>query len=216
MLNLELKLIFIILLIKFDIALSQIKCTSLESSTIETKSGKVKGLCSFVNAHDKIGEDRSANVYKYLSIPYAEAPIDEKRFKEPIPKKPWSETLDASILPKSCPQMIQTNISSKLEFTNTFGLNKNAVISEDCLYLNVYTASNDNKKSKRPVMVVLHGGSDKESGSSVLSIHDPSVFVAMTSIVVVTLNYRLGIFGNLYYNNGTEFFQGFYLQLFNN
>jgi carboxylesterase type B len=85
------------------------------------------------------------------------------------------------------------------------GLNKNADISEDCLLLNVYTTS---LKEKRPVLVVLHGGSDKEMGSSVLSIHNPEVFVAMTGIVVVTVNYRVGIFGNLFFNNGTEFFPG--------
>ena len=122
-----------------------------------------------------------------------------------MPKKPWSNTLDATIMPKSCPQYIQMNLSSKLEFTNSLGLNKNADISEDCLLLNVYTTG---LKEKRPVLVILHGGSDKEMGSSILSIHNPEVFVAMTGIVIVTVNYRVGIFGNLYFNNGTEYFSG--------
>jgi hypothetical protein len=74
-------MVIILLLIECQLIFAQMKCTSLESSIVATKSGKVKGICSYVNANDKIGEDRSANVYKYMSIPYAEAPIEEKRFK---------------------------------------------------------------------------------------------------------------------------------------
>jgi carboxylesterase type B len=204
------QLLFLVFMLKFHILYGkQIKCTSLETTVIETKSGKIRGICTFTNANDKIGEDRSTNVYKFLGIPYAEAPINEKRFKEPVKKESWSSTLDTQSLPKSCPQYINSNISNKIEFTNSFGLNKNAETSEDCLFLNIYTSNlPQNSKEKRPVMVVIHGGSDVGQGSSVLSVHEPSIFVAMSGAVVVTLNYRLGIFGNLYFNNGTEFFKG--------
>ena len=80
-------------------------------------------------------------------------------------------------------------------------------LSEDCLYLNIWlpldayidsTSTTNLERNKQPILVFFHGGSATTKGSSSLDIYDPSTFVASKSIIVITVNYRLGVFGSLY------------------
>src|SRR5262249_6384750 len=92
------------------------------------------------------------------------------------------------------------------DFGTSLICSNSTVVSEDCLYLNVWVSDNVLSKikthgSRAPVLVYFHGGSGTK-GSSTLDIYHPSVFVALTGIVVVTVNYRLGIFGSFYLGDG--------------
>ncbi len=67
-------------------------------------------------------------------------------------------------------------------------------VSEDCLYLNIWTPQQANNL---PVIIWLHGGGFK-TGSSTSSLDDPKLFVSETNLIYVTIEYRLSIFGFLY------------------
>jgi len=119
----------------------------------------------------------------FRGIPYAAAPVGDGRFRAPAPPKSWSGTRAADRLGKNC---VQDQIYSDID---PFA----AGISEDCLYLNVYTAGTGG--SPKPVMVWVHGGG-YTAGFGAEGRHD-GTRLAQKGAVVVTLNYRLGVFGFL-------------------
>ncbi|GLV38634.1 Juvenile hormone esterase [Carabus blaptoides fortunei] len=132
------------------------------------------------------------SIFAYQGIPYAVPPIGDRRFKEPEPIEPWIGTLDTK---QDAPYCIQKNY-----------LVKDPVVEgqEDCLYLNVYThdmeeirmrTRNSMRQSKLPVMVYIHGGG-WFSGSGASSLHGPE-YIMDEDVVLVTINYRLGVFGFL-------------------
>jgi para-nitrobenzyl esterase len=134
------------------------------------------------------------SVYAFLGIPYAAPPVSALRWKEPQPAAPWTGVRDASQFGNRCPQ----NASS----TNQTP----ASSTEDCLYLNVWTPNP--AASKLPVMVWIHGGGNfGGSASDPLppvvggpNAADGGYFYDGASLsgngtVVVSLNYRLGVFG---------------------
>ncbi|EFN68477.1 Carboxylesterase UNQ440/PRO873-like protein [Camponotus floridanus] len=114
----------------------------------------------------------------FRGIPYAKPPIGELRFKDPVPPEPWSGSRDASKY---------GNVAVQIHNGKIIG-------NEDCLYLNVF--STDIKSlEKRSVMVWIHGGSFV-TGSGDSSFHGPD-YIVEKNIVLVTLNYRLGVLGFL-------------------
>ncbi|XP_013386749.2 neuroligin-4, Y-linked-like [Lingula anatina] len=115
------------------------------------------------------------NVTSYLGIPYAEPPLGNLRFKKPVPKAAWSSPLNATEYGPICLQRNATFPSS-----------------EDCLTLNVHVPQNNNTGPKA-VMVWVHGGGFVVGSARVL---DP-VVLALEDVIVVSINYRLGIFGFL-------------------
>ena len=113
----------------------------------------------------------------FKGIPYAQPPLAELRWKAPQPVKPWSGERDALQFGGTCAQ------------NPMWGMPK--VVNEDCLYVNVWTPEWP-AKGLKPVMVWIHGGgnvagSGNENGESLVR----------HGIVLVSLNYRLGIFGFL-------------------
>ncbi|KYM98243.1 Esterase E4, partial [Cyphomyrmex costatus] len=119
----------------------------------------------------------------FRGIPYAKPPIGELRFKDPVPLESWSGKRDAS---KHGNIPVQINhITREIEG------------NEDCLYLNVYT-TNIKPLKKRAVMVWIHGGGFYEGSGDAL-IYGPD-YIVQKDVVLVTLNYRLGVLGflNLY------------------
>jgi para-nitrobenzyl esterase len=134
------------------------------------------------------------SVYAFLGIPYAAPPVGALRWKEPQPPMPWTGVRDASQFGNRCPQ----NASS----TNMTP----ASTTEDCLYLNVWTPNPS--ASKLPVMVWIHGGGNFGGSASdplPLVVGGPKAadggyfydgaHISADGAVVVSLNYRLGIFG---------------------
>lgn len=134
--------------------------------------------------------DTGFSVDSFYGIPYARPPVGDLRFANPQTPIPWTGVLDATVLPNACMQ----NIVSLLWYTHP-GWKK---FSEDCLYVNIYTPS-DQTDAPFPVMVWFHGGAFTGGAN----IQYPGHFLANHNVVVVTVNYRLGSFGFLSTPDGT-------------
>lgn len=124
------------------------------------------------------GEEKHGLNY-FKGIPYAKAPVAELRFRAPQKPEVWSGIRDASKLSDAAPQ-------------NKGFIPMVDAMSEDCLYLNVVTPAIDNKK--RPVMFWIHGGAFT-SGSGEQSVYLHSPIPKVSDVVLVTINYRLGVLG---------------------
>ncbi|KAF9581359.1 hypothetical protein BGW38_001656 [Lunasporangiospora selenospora] len=135
---------------------------------------------------------RDQNAFRFLGIPYAEPPVQQLRFAAPVPKAPFTGTWDALRYKHICPQT-QSNagfIPLLLSY-----LENGATENEDCLNLNVYTPSLKGQgASLLPVMVYIHGGGFVSYSGSVI-IFEPGNLVSRGGVVVVTINYRLGMLG---------------------
>ncbi|KAG0430052.1 hypothetical protein HPB47_023049 [Ixodes persulcatus] len=139
----------------------------------QTKLGKLRG-----NRLKILGNV----IEEYVGIPYAEPPIGDLRFKEPVPRSPWKGTYDATTGGSACPQ--------QHVFENT---KKPLIYTEDCLHLNVWMPQNAQRSN---VLVWIHGGGFT-CGSASYEIYTGSVLAVKTGFVVVSINYRLGILGFL-------------------
>jgi para-nitrobenzyl esterase len=142
--------------------------------TVKTQQGK---------AHGKLIND--GKVRAFLGIPYAAPPVGDLRWKAPEPAAQWKGVRDATKYGARC---MQGNIYPDMVF-------QDAGPSEDCLYLNVFTASGAKAKNKLAVMFWIHGGGYK-GGSASEPRHDGD-FLPTKGVVLVTINYRLGVFGFL-------------------
>ncbi|XP_042147880.1 cholinesterase [Ixodes scapularis] len=143
----------------------------------------------------------------FYGIPYAEPPVGNLRFQKSLPAKPWKEVLSATKKPKPCWQFdFPFGVNITLHYENT------SIASEDCLYLNIWRPSSACPSTgtciaNLPVVVFFYGGAF-QWGDSALFLYDPANFVALSNVVYVTLNYRLGILGFL--SSGTETLPGNY------
>ncbi|CAN9387308.1 unnamed protein product [Alternaria alternata] len=161
-------------------------------SNVETSSGTLIGHPSSNKTH----------VTEFLGIRYAEAPVGELRFA--APKKydaPAGTVFEASDLRTDCPA-VKPPVSAFPNFTQPSGLRvwknfaaqNNNSVSEDCLKLNVWTASAGDADAKKPVLVFLHGGRFQIPGPH-SPFYNGQYLADAEDVVVVTFNYRLGIFG---------------------
>lgn len=132
------------------------------------------------------GEANQTGVRVFRGIPYAAPPIGPRRWQPPAPAASWDGVRAAITFGDRCVQLDRPHSS-----ISYFGVEP---ASEDCLYLNVWTAA-ETASDRLPVIVWLHGGAF-EVGSGALPIFDGSV-LALSGAVVVTVNYRLGRLGFL-------------------
>src|SRR5215469_3546031 len=121
----------------------------------------------------------------FLGLPYGAPPIGELRWKAPQPPTPWKGVRDATNFSGRCQQWHVWNDYIFLDPGPT----------EDCLYLNVYAPASANQISKLPVMVWIHGGGFI-AGAGSEPRYSNSALVSK-GVVLVTINYRLGLFGFL-------------------
>jgi para-nitrobenzyl esterase len=145
---------------------------------IETQYGKVQGY-----------EQGPISVWK--GIPFAQPPTGERRFRAPQPPEPWMGVREATRFSPMAPQVPEMGAS----MVGAIGAERAVEprpMSEDCLYLNIWSPGTD--QQKRPVMVYIHGGAFT-LGSASDPWYDGTSFAAIHNIVVVSLNYRLGILG---------------------
>ncbi|XP_043208735.1 neuroligin-3-like [Amphibalanus amphitrite] len=153
---------------------------------IGTRLGRLQGRLEYAETFDSGGGSRY--YYAFRGIPYARPPIGDLRWAEPRPAESWSGTLDARSFRDFCPQ---------------YDVNTDTVEGqEDCLYLNVFTPFLPGQLSASggggapgggllPVLVVVHGGDFVRGAASLLGPQR----LMREDVVLVTLNYRLGVLG---------------------
>jgi para-nitrobenzyl esterase len=143
-----------------------------KTEIIDTKLGKIQGY-----------------IYEGISIfkriPFAEPPVGDLRLKNPLPKKPWNGILETVRFGPEAPQPYNINTPHP----------RPSQSEKDCLTLNIWTPASDDEK--RPVMVWIHGGAHLY-GSNSRAMYYGSNLVRRGNVVIVTINYRLGPFANLY------------------
>ena len=129
---------------------------------------------------------RSPEVRVYKAIPYAAPPVGSLRWKAPKSAAPWEGVRKADAFSPACMQAPYP--------ASSIYHSEPEPVSEDCLYLNVWTAAKSSKE-RRPVMVWIHGGA-LTRGSGSVGLYDGES-LAKKDVIVVTINYRLGVFGFL-------------------
>jgi para-nitrobenzyl esterase len=156
------------------VALAAIPASAADSGPIVTVTGgQVRGAML----------DKGGAVFK--GIPYAQPPVGELRWREPMPLRPWTGVRDATAFGPLCTQ-VQNSSPNAARISNA------QLSQEDCLYLNVWTPEWHGKPQK-PVMVFIPGGGNLGGGSSEATYDGESL--ARHGVVLVSLNYRLGPFG---------------------
>ncbi|MBQ1905308.1 MAG: carboxylesterase family protein [Bacteroidales bacterium] len=128
-------------------------------------------------------------VYVYKGIPYAAPPIGQLRWKAPQPVVPWEGVKVCDTFGHPGYQVVHYPGG----YTTEWGYGDEPAYSEDCLYLNVYTKCPGQTDKKLPVAMWIHGGGLRE-GWGFEPEFDGEEFAAK-DIVLVTINYRLGMFG---------------------
>ncbi|XP_064648802.1 cocaine esterase-like [Lineus longissimus] len=145
-------------------------CASVNAVTVSTGVGDIVGIQSSY---------KNAFVNKFLGIPYAEPPTGDLRFRPPVPKRRFAAPYSADKSGAPCIQ--NPSVIKSVPHQN---------MSEDCLSLDVYVPAGG--EAKKAVMVWIYGGAFV-SGASFL--YDATKMAAIGDVIVVTLNYRLGVFG---------------------
>ena len=162
------------------LALAALAATGEEQErgpVVMTSDGRVRGISS-------------GGVDQFLGIPYAAPPVGDRRWRPPQPHGRWTGVRDATAFANHCPQV-----------ATPFGLPS---VTEDCLYLNVFRPArgedgehdeggDEGRERRLPVMVWIHGGALLVGESD---DYGPLRLV-QHRVVVVTINYRLGVFGFL-------------------
>jgi len=140
--------------------------------------------------------DRHPQVASFKGIPFAAAPVGELRWREPLPHTPRAGTQPALDFAAACYQD-SYNTEWYRRVGVTFGADASVFndppFSEDCLYLNVWTPTRD-PGAALPVMVWIHGGANK-AGWSFEPNYQGESLAARGNVVVVSIAYRIGIFG---------------------
>ena len=139
-------------------------------------------------------EDSGA--YAWKGVPFAKPPTGELRWKAPVDPEPWREPRLARDFGNACVQYGRiygpgANNRYDLTIATTLG---QAVGDEDCLYLNIWRPAT--RQGSLPVIVFVHGGSNV-SGYTADPVYNGAALAKLANAVVVTVNYRLGIFGFL-------------------
>src|ERR1700759_2718677 len=125
-----------------------------------------------------------SGISMFKGVPFAQPPVDDLRWKAPQPVKNWEGTLKADHFSS---RPMQLPIYSDMKF-------RSPGISEDCLYLNIWTPAKAGNE-QLPVLVFFYGGGMKAGDASEYRYDGESM--ARKGIVAVTVNYRLGVFGFL-------------------
>ncbi|WP_051163027.1 carboxylesterase/lipase family protein [Nocardia brevicatena] len=141
------------------------------SADITTADGVVRGR-------------RGRRIQRWRAIPYATPPVGDLRFRAPQPVRPWTGVRDATEFQSAA---IQPRFGGRISPRQT------QQMSEDALTLNI-VAPASSSSAPRPVMVFVHGGG-YIFGTSALTLYSGARLALRGDVIVVSLNYRLGVFG---------------------
>ena len=151
-----------------------------QSPLLNIEGGKVQGVTT-----EKEG------IFVYRGIPYAAAPINDLRWKAPQPVKAWDGVFKADKFGHPGYQSVHYPGG----YTTEWGYGDESPYSEDCLYLNVWTKAPGDVNKKLPVALWIHGGGYREGWGSEPEFDGQEW--ADKDVVLVSINYRLGVFGFL-------------------
>ncbi len=160
--------------------------TQTKNFVVQTNAGKVSGTIN-----------KDGNIHIFKGIPFAAPPVGELRWKAPQPVKPWT---DIKVCDAFSASPMQPSPAPFSMWSAEFLIPKEP-ISEDCLYLNIWTGASSSTE-KKPVLVWIYGGGFSSGGSAV-PIYDGEA-MAKKGIVFVSINYRVGVFGFLAHPDLTE------------
>ncbi len=146
-------------------------CLAATKPQVKLKDGKLLGVY-----------DEAAKVYSFKGVPYASAPMGALRWQPPVPEDAWKGVRDAK---EFGPRCMQGRLFDDMIF-------RDPGPSEDCLTVNVWTPDISGKQSL-PVMFWIHGGGFVAGASS--EPRQDGTNLAKRGVVVVSLNYRMGVFG---------------------
>jgi para-nitrobenzyl esterase len=146
--------------------------TALSSDVVHTEDGALRGVVT-------------SRYRSFQGVPYAAPPLGRLRWAPPDPVVPWKGIRDARAYQHNC---LQSSDFDPAQPRDT--------LSEDCLYLNVFTPPNASATSRLPVFFYVHGGSYQNGGSNESRLNG-TWNAAQRDVVVVTINYRLNVFGFL-------------------
>jgi para-nitrobenzyl esterase len=135
------------------------------------------------------GDTSPSGVRVFRGLPFAAPPVGENRWRAPQPVEPWESVRDASEFGNVCVQH-----QTEPRYVNIANMEGSPPLSEDCLYLNVWTPA-ESADDALPVMVFFYGGAFTDGGGAA-PLYDGTA-LAERGAVVVTMNYRLGPFGFL-------------------
>ena len=156
---------------------------------VNTRLGSIQGVTQVIpNAHGRVKA-----IHKFLGIPYAMAPIGNLRFAPPQPHRGWKDKVyEATSFRPICMQMIRHyNISIRQAWD---GFSEMDNMSEDCLYLNIYTPINASKAAQLyPVLAYIHGGGF--FAGTPVQVVSPGEYLPLRGVILVSIQYRLGTFG---------------------
>ncbi|XP_077372681.1 fatty acyl-CoA hydrolase precursor, medium chain-like [Festucalex cinctus] len=166
-----------------------------DAPVVHTDLGSLKGVHASVKG-------KEMGVYAYLGVPFAKPPVGPGlRLAPPQKVEAWQGVRDASRQPPMCIQHKQF-LTDLLQMID--GIAEDIPdVSEDCLYLNIYTPANRAHDAKLPVMAWIHGGGFALGSAS---MYDGSALAAYQDVVVVLIQYRLGVLGFL--STGDEHLPG--------
>ncbi|CAL8260820.1 unnamed protein product [Gadus morhua 'NCC'] len=166
------------------------------SACAETQGPVVKATLGALRGRYVGVKGQEADVQAFMGVPFAKPPVGPLRFSAPQPADGWEGVREATKEPNMCLQSkellegLMTFLSIKVELPD---------VSEDCLYLNVFAPSHAAPGSDLPVMVWIHGGAFT---SGTATIYEGSALAAYQDVVVVVLQYRLGMLGFLSTGDG--------------
>src|SRR4030095_4173782 len=164
---------------------------SLISFLVSGQLNSDRGLPTVKTANGIVRGTQISGISMFKGIPFAQPPVGERRWKEPQPVKNWEGTLKADHFSA---RPMQLPIYSDMKF-------RSDGISEDCLYLNIWTPAKTGRE-ELAVLVFFYGGGMKAGDASEYRYDGESM--ARKGIVSVTVNYRLGVFGFLAHHELTR------------
>jgi para-nitrobenzyl esterase len=159
-----------------------VACFSQASTCAAQSEKQPDGFLVRTTSGPLLGVARPDGGAEFLGIPYAQPPVGELRWHEPVPVKPWSRVRAANSFGAPCAQPLMAD----------WNRHDAEAGMEDCLFLNVVTPVWP-ASQRLPVMLWLHGGGN-EGGSASNAFYNGGTLVNH-GVLLVTVNYRLGIFG---------------------
>lgn len=160
--------------------LASVSALWAQTPVLSIEGGQIEGVV----------DQEGVSVYK--GIPYAAPPVGELRWKQPQPVSPWQGVRKCDRFGAASLQGGQTEGSF---YWKEFYQDGNPEMSEDCLYLNVWTPAPGKTDRRLPVMVWIHGGALQNGFGHEIEFDGDAY--ARKGVVLVTLNYRLGMCGFL-------------------